>query len=269
MSKPIGVFDSGLGGLTAFKQLSKLLPHEDIFYFGDTGRVPYGNRSSDIIKKYAAQDINFLESLGIKMIVVACGTISSVISDIKNQVHVPFVGVIEPTAMAAFNATKTKRVGVIGTRATIKSSAYEKKLHELDPQIQVFQKACDLFVPLVENGFALQENKIVDLTIQHYLEDIRSKEVDTLILGCTHYPILRHAIKKFMGDKVKLIDSGCEAAIVATKILRESNLECREEKNPEYKFFVSDNTDNFSNTAKIFLDRDILDEVIEVDIEKY
>lgn len=269
MNNPIGVFDSGLGGLTAFKELSTILPNENIVYFGDTGRVPYGNRSYKTIKKYALQDINFLQSLGIKMILVACGTVSSVVNELKDKINVPFIEVISPTAQAAYRATHTKRIGVIGTRATIKSSAYKNELKKIDESVEVFQRECDLFVPLVENGFAVENNKIVELAVEYYLEDIRKKHVDTLILGCTHYPLLKKSIQKFMGNNVKLIDSGRETAKCAATLLKNRELEQKNNNTPVYKFFSSDATENFLNTAKIFLNKDIVNDVVQIDIEKF
>ena len=215
---PIGVFDSGVGGLTAVKELRALLPHEDIVYFGDTSRAPYGNRSRDTILRYARQDVNFLLSQKVKMIIAACGTVSSVAASMGQSLPVPFTGVVTPTCRAAVKATKNKRIGVIATAATIDSGSYRKELNALHPEIQVFEQPCPLFVPLVENAFIDPGDQVTNLVAQRYLSGLRGAGVDTLILGCTHYPIISAIISKAMGDQVTLIDSGRETAVYARPI---------------------------------------------------
>ena len=183
-NRPIGIFDSGLGGLTAVKEILSILPQEDIVYFGDTGRVPYGTRSKETIMKYAKQDMAFLQSKNVKMIIAACGTVSSVAGHIGEALSLPFTGVLKPTALAACLATHKKRIGIIGTTATIKSGSYQKAILEINPDIQVFAQDCPLFVPLVENGFTSPDSDIVLSVIKHYLQPFMDADIDTLILGC-------------------------------------------------------------------------------------
>lgn len=267
--KAIGVFDSGLGGLTAVKQLLKVLPEENIIYFGDTGRVPYGNRSNDTIKKYALQDARFLLKNNVKMVIAACGTVSSVAGDLHDNIGVPYTGVVNPTVYTAVRTTKNNRVGVIGTSATISSHSYKRRLQEENPDIRVFEQDCPLFVPLVENGFIDRTDPLVILTIERYLNKLKENDVDTLILGCTHYPILREAIQYVMGSNVTLIDSGMETAYYTKKVLRREGLLTDDNNSGNCKFFVSDTPDGFERVASIFLGRKIDDSVTQIDIEEY
>lgn len=267
--QPIGVFDSGLGGLTAVKQIRAIMPHENIVYFGDTGRVPYGNRSVETIRRYAAQDANFLLSNNVKMVIAACGTVSSTARSLGEKLPVPFTGVITPTAKAAVNATKNGRIGVIGTKATVTSCAYMNEIKRINGDLQVFQQDCPLFVPLVEEGFISPDDPITKLTVERYLRVLKEKEVDTIILGCTHYPILKAAIGEYVGMDVKLIDSGKETAIYAKQILEEHRLLNESQEDGECKFFVSDRTEGFSNIASIFLHSNIVENVSRVDIQNY
>ncbi len=252
-ARPIGIFDSGLGGLSAVRELIKILPNEDIVYFGDTGRVPYGNRSNETIEKYAKQDIKFLLSMEVKMIIAACGTVSSVYGDKADKIGVPFTGVVKPTCYSAVKATKNGKIGVIGTSATIKSGSYKKEIAKLNPDIEVIQKDCPLFVPLVENGFIEADNEITCLAVKHYLERLKDAGVDTVILGCTHYPLIKAAIGKFVGEDVKLIDSGRETAKYAGSCLKELNLLNDKTCCGRYSFNVSDSTQGFSEIAGLFL----------------
>ncbi len=268
-NRPIGVFDSGLGGLTAVKELLQIMPKEDIIYFGDTGRVPYGSRSRDIITKYAKQDAAFLNSNHVKMIVAACGTVSSVAGNLGDNLSVPFTGVLHPTAKAAAAATKNKRVGIIGTTATIRSGSYRRELAAIDPEISVFDRDCPLFVPLVENGYIADDEKVTLLVAERYLAQLREAGVDTLILGCTHYPIIKHIIAGVMGSEVTLIDSGRETALYCAEILSEQDLLCSRESDGDVSFFVSDRVEGFAQIAEIFLGRDIKNDVSHVDIEQY
>ena len=266
----IGVFDSGLGGLSAVKEFLHILPNEKIIYFGDTGRVPYGTRSNDTIKKYAFQDASFLLKNNVKMIVAACGTVSSVAGDeLESSLSVPYTGVVNPTAFAAAHKTRNGKIGVIGTAATIGSHSYKLRLEKLNKNFKVFEQACPLFVPLVENGVIRRDDQIVRLVVRRYLSGLKSEGVDTLILGCTHYPLLADAISDFMGDKVELVDSGYEPALYSAKILREQNLlnEDSAHKNPE--FFVSDTPDGFESVAGLFLGRDMEHSVTQINIELY
>lgn len=268
-NQPIGVFDSGLGGLTAVKQLRAIMPHENIVYFGDTGRVPYGNRSVETIRRYAAQDANFLLSHNVKMVIAACGTVSSTASDLGEKLPVPYTNVVAPTAKAAVKATKNGKVGVIGTKATVTSCAYKKEIERLDGNIEVFQQDCPLFVPLVEEGFISTDDPITRLTVERYLKGLKEQDVDTIILGCTHYPILKAVIGEYVGMEVKLIDSGKEAALRAAELLKEKGLLNKNEDEGECEFFVSDRTEGFTKVASIFLHSDLEANVSRVDIQHY
>ncbi len=266
---PIGIFDSGLGGLTAVKELSNVLPSENIVYFGDTGRVPYGNRSKDTIIKYANQDANFLMSKNVKFIIAACGTVSSVASDFGNCFGVPFAGVVTPTALAAVKATKNNKIGVIGTTATIKSNSYKKEIYNINDEVEVLVQDCPLFVPLVENGLVSPDDFVVTEIAHRYLKNFIEQKVDTVILGCTHYPILKDVIKKVMGEDVILIDSGRETALYTAKQLKKMDLLNDSDKNGECSFFVSDRTEGFAKLASIFLDKEISQNVERIDINLY
>ncbi len=266
----IGVFDSGLGGLSAVKEFLHVLPNEKIIYFGDTGRVPYGNRSRDTINKYAFQDTAFLLKHNVKMVVAACGTVSSVAGDkLESSLSVPYTGVVNPTAYAAAHKTKNGKIGVIGTSATISSHSYKLRLEKLNPDFKVYEQACPLFVPLVENGLIDRNDKIAQLVVEKYLSQLKAEGIDTLILGCTHYPLLKDAISDYMGESVTLVDSGYETAVYAAKILKEQNLlnDDAKRKNPE--FFVSDTPDGFENVAGLFLGRDMEHTVTQIDIEQF
>ena len=268
-NKPIGVFDSGLGGLTAVKELLKVLPYENIIYFGDTGRVPYGDKSRKTILKYALQDIEFLKSLDVKMILAACGTVSSILEESNVNIEIPFTGVIAPTATAAASATRNNKIGIIGTTATIKSGSYKRELLKINPNLQIFEQDCPLFVPLVENGFIEKDNKATLIIAEKYLAGLRNKKIDTLILGCTHYPIISDIISKVIGPEVKLIDSGREAAIFAANALSFSENLTERKNSGSSVFFVSDTVNSFSKNAGLFLQQNVSQKVKMVDIEKY
>ena len=280
-NRPIGIFDSGLGGLTAVKEILSILPQEDIVYFGDTGRVPYGTRSKETIMKYAKQDMAFLQSKNVKMIIAACGTVSSVAGHIGEALSLPFTGVLKPTALAACLATHKKRIGIIGTTATIKSGSYQKAILEINPGIQVFAQDCPLFVPLVENGFTSPDSDIVLSVIKHYLQPFMDADIDTklciykkeeiasIVLGCTHYPILYHAIEKVMGKGVFLVDSGKETAVHAADILEEQGLLTNRSRKGTCTFYVSDSTDGFTESANIFLQQNVEQTVEFIDIEAF
>ncbi len=264
----IGVFDSGLGGLTTVKELKKVLPNENIVYFGDTGRVPYGSRSEETIVKYVIDDINFLMSYDIKMIIIACGTASTVaLPIVKNMYDVPMVGVVEPSVKKAISATKNKNIGVIGTSGTINSGKYVQKIRENDKSINVFTNACPLFVPIVENGYA--DTEVAKMVAQDYLNPLIEKDIDTLILGCTHYPILKNTVKDIMGDKVELVDSGAETAKYVSKFLTDNDMLADKKQDKQYMYFVSDNASNFSKIAGVFLEESIDGLVEKIDIENY
>jgi len=220
----IGVFDSGLGGLTAVKELNRILPNENIIYFGDTARIPYGTRSRETVLRYAREDVAFLRRHPVKMIIAACGTVSSVIGTNAPVDDMPFSGVLYPAAEAACALTQNGRIGVIGTPATIRSGSYEHALHTINNEVSVTAMACPLFVHLVEYGYTNRDNQITRLAAEEYLAPIRSAQVDTLILGCTHYPIIRDIIADIMGEGVNLISPGEEAAKYAKRCLEEQDL---------------------------------------------
>lgn len=272
MDAPIGVFDSGVGGLTVARELFKLLPKEDVVYFGDVGRSPYGGRSKEIITSFTHQDVAFLVEHKVKFIVCACNTASSVaLDDVSKGYPIRMIGVIEPGARAAMERTKSGRIGVIGTVATVTSNAYARTIHDLDAKVKVFSLACPLFVPLAEEGYINKEATY--LIARDYLRTMKDVEVDTLILGCTHYPLLKHVIADVMGELVTLIDSGEETAKVAYRQLVEAQL-----LNPrtsehaggrgEHKFFVSDVPEKFSQVATRFLG-ELVDNITRVDISRY
>lgn len=267
-TRPIGIFDSGLGGLTAVKELERLLPNEEIVYFGDTGRVPYGTKSRDTIIKYTLQDIRFLNSFNVKAIVIACNTVSSVaFSAASSTFDLPIIGVVDPTTRAAVNRTRTGRIGVIGTNATIKSGVYEKTIKKLYPQAQIKSRACPLFVPLVENGCFDRGNKIAQVAAHEYLDEFKGC-VDTLILGCTHYPLLRSVIEDILPD-VALVDSGFETAKVAAKLLGQNDMLTSQDARGGSRFYVSDSAEDFAHLAGIFLEHTVTDKVENVEIDKY
>lgn len=269
-NSPIGVFDSGLGGLTAVKELQKLLPFEDIIYFGDTSRVPYGTRSSDTIIRYATQDLNFLSTFGIKAALIACGTVSAVaLGKVGDRYSFPVIGVIENTVREALESTKNGKIAIIGTNATIKSGAYERLIKERSPQTQTISVACPLFVPLVENGHIEKGDPITDAAVSHYLTRVKEFGADTVILGCTHYPIIAHAIGEFVGESTVLINSGKAAAKAMKRLLLDNNLISDRQTDGERRFFVSDSVEDFKNYGGIFMHRTITEEVRKIDIEKY
>ncbi len=264
----IGVFDSGLGGLTAVKELTKVLPGENIVYFGDTARVPYGNRSSKTIRRYARQDAEFLLSKGVKLIIAACGTVSSVATELSETLPVPFTGVVKPTAEAARLSTHNGKIGIIGTSATVSSGSYKKAILSMDDRLTVFQQDCPLFVSLVENGFIRADDAIVQLVVQRYLAPLKEAGIDTLILGCTHFPIIAEAISAYLGDRVQLIDSGSETALFAASLLKKHGLLNQSGTIGSCSYYVSDTVDSFRKTAEIFLGRSVEGEVSHINIEQ-
>ena len=264
----IGVFDSGLGGLSAVRELKKLLPNENIIYFGDTGRVPYGSKSREIIRKYTAQDAKFLLSHGVKAILAACGTVSSnALECIEAITDIPVFGVVEDAAREAYEASHTKRIGVIGTQATVNSGIFKRKIEERDVHAAVLQSACPLFVPLVEYGFTAEGDEITRLACEHYLAPFRG-EVDTLILGCTHFPILEKAISAALPG-VTLINPASAAAKAMAKTLKEQDLLSAREKNGEIRYFVSDEPARFATEGKIFLGKDFEISAKKIEIDKF
>ncbi|MCI0449040.1 MAG: glutamate racemase [Chlorobi bacterium] len=257
-SRPIGVFDSGIGGLTVVKELNRLLPNEKIIYFGDTARVPYGNKSKETVIHYSLQVAYFLMKKKIKMLVIACNTASSVsLPTLKRHFHIPILGVIEPGAKSAIAASRTDNVGVIGTLGTVKSNSYKKALKKIKRSVKVYQHACPLFVHLAEDGW--NKNKIAQMISDEYLKSFKGKNIDSLILGCTHYPILKQVIQNSAGKKVKLIDSGRETAKEVNRILQKKcllNIHKKTEKNHSI-FYVSDFPHKFKDVSQRFLSKEL------------
>jgi len=250
-NRPIGIFDSGVGGLTVVKQMFKRLPNEEIVYVGDTARVPYGTKSPETIKRFAVENANFLMKFKVKLIVVACNTASSASLDIlREKFSVPIVGVIKPGAEKAVQITRNNKVGIIGTYATIKSKAYEKEIRRFSKGVEVSSKACPLFVPLVEEGW-LREDITFDI-VKKYLKPLMAKKIDTLILGCTHYPLLKYAISRVAGKQVKIIDSASSVADEVHNILMAlGRLSGR--KKPRHKYFATDAVEHFVRVGEKFL----------------
>lgn len=258
--RAIGVFDSGLGGLTAVRYLQNLLPNENIIYFGDTGRVPYGTRSRGTIRRYTEEDCRLLLEHDVKFIIAACGTVSSVSPDILAGLPVPAIGVVSPTAQAAAMATKNKRIGILGTAATIRSASFEKALLSIDPTIEVTATPCPLFVPLVESGWIAENDEVAVPMVRRYLASVKAANVDTLILGCTHFPLLAPIIRNELGEGITLIDSGRETAALCAQLLRERDA-LADRESGSAQFFVSDQPEGFSRVAEIFLGKSVRETV--------
>lgn len=268
-SAPIGVFDSGVGGLTVAREIMRHLPNENIVYFGDTARVPYGSKSKDNIIRYSRQIINFLLTKDVKAIVIACNTASALALEVvREEFEIPIIGVVEPGARAALAITETKKVGVIGTEATVRSAMYEKIIHDIDPDVDVVAKACPLFVPLVEEGF--KKHPVTEEIIDYYLKSMKESDIDALILGCTHYPLLRSKIREYVGEKITLVNPAYETAMDLKLVLEERGIE-NPESNAEhgsYSFYVSDAADKFKQFANSILPYDI-ETTKQINIEEY
>lgn len=253
---PIGIFDSGVGGLTVAAEIMNLLPAEDIIYFGDLARTPYGSKSQETVKRFAVEIANFLIKQNVKMIVVACNTASSLaLSELKERFNLPIIGVIQPGVARAIKSTKSKRIGVIGTQATINSNAYLDAIKSVDADIQVLSQPCPLFVPLVEEGWL--EHQATKLIASEYLTPLKENQIDTLILGCTHYPFLKGILQEIMGDEVVLVDSAIEVAQETKKLLNKNNLIHHQNPNSSYKFYVSDASSKFIEIGEILLGKKI------------
>ena len=268
--RPIGVFDSGLGGLTAVRSLRQILPEENLIYFGDTARVPYGGRSRETILKYARQDVRFLKSFDLKAILIACGTVTTTSLDtLQVENALPIVGVVEPTCHRALLVTKNKKVGIIATLASIRSGAYEAVLRRLDPEVEVIGKPCPLFVPLVENGRFHRGDVVIETVAREYLESLKASGIDTLILGCTHYPLLTEVIADVMGPEVTLVSAGEESAFELKRLLKANGLRAEETRQGEAEFYVSDQPEDFERIASVFLQEDIRHVARRIDIDRY
>lgn len=270
MKNPIGVFDSGVGGLTVAREIMRQLPNENLVYFGDTARVPYGSKSPSTVLRFSRQIVNFLRTKEVKAIVVACNTASALaLPTIQQEIDIPIIGVVEAGAKTACEVTKTKHIGVIGTEGTIKSRVYTQCLTKLDPEITVVGKPCPLFVPLVEEG--LVEDRITDDIASRYLGELKDYNIDTLILGCTHYPLIRNTIARTMGEQVKLVNPAYETTKSLRELLLENNLLLQEEnENPIYEYYVSDAVERFVSFADGVLPCNVSEENVKsIDIESY
>lgn len=262
---PIGVYDSGLGGLTVVRAVASRLPGESLIYFGDTARLPYGSKSTRAIRRFAAEAAHFLLTERVKMLVVACNTASAhALRMLQDHLPVPVIGVIEAGARAAHHATVTGRIGVIGTHGTIASGAYDRAVRFLRPQVEVYAQPCPLFVPLVEEGLA--EHPATELVAREYLQPLMEMGIDTLVLGCTHYPLLRPLIERLLGAEVRLIDSGEEAAVEVESTLRVQGLLHPGGSAPVRRFTVSDMPLRFRTFGRRFLG-DLIEGVEEVEVE--
>lgn len=267
---PIGVFDSGVGGLTVAREIMRQIPNERIVYFGDTARVPYGSKSKDNIIKFSRQIIRFLQTENVKAIVIACNTASALaLDEMQQEFDLPILGVVKPGAKVAVETTANKRIGLIGTEANIRSGVYTRYIKSLDDEAKVFEKACPLFVPLVEEGWLHD-----DITLQvasRYLEELKEKDIDTLIMGCTHYPLIRSTIRKLMGDKVNLVNPAYETAIELKNLLERDNLANKcdvDSPSSMYRFYVSDAEEKFKLFANSILPFDIT-MTKQINIENY
>jgi len=247
MTAPLGVFDSGLGGLTVVRQLQRVFPSLSIIYYGDTARVPYGTKSPDTVTKFSRQIVDFLIAQQVQAIMVACNTASAAaVPRIRHEYSVPIYGVVEPGARTAADVTRTGHIGVIGTNSTIRTSVYTKAIRKIDTAIQVYGQPCPLFVPLVEEG--REDHQVTDIVAREYLEPLMEEEIDTLILGCTHYPLLINTLKRILPENITIIDSGVAAANALTGILSHDT-----DPNPLYKYFVSDMPEKFMEIGARFL----------------
>lgn len=253
VNRPIGVFDSGIGGLTVVRELLRVLPHEDIIYFGDTARVPYGPKSPETVIRYSHEITSFLMSQDVKAVVVACNTATAhALASLQKTYNVPIIGVIEPGAIAASKLTRTKHVGVIGTNGLVNSHAYRDALHRLDSTIIVSEQACPLFVPFVEEGWL--DHPATHLVAAEYLSPLVDDQIDTLVLGCTHYPLLKDVINDITGPSISLIDSAEETAVQTSALLSQHHLKRAERTDkPRLRFIASDSPQQFLNVGRRFL----------------
>ena len=269
-NEPIGVFDSGVGGLTVAREIMRQLPDEKIVYFGDTARVPYGSKSKETIIKFSSQIIRFLRTKQVKAIVIACNTASAyALEEVKKQLDIPVIGVVKPGAKVAAQVTKNNRLGVIGTEGTIRSQIYDDYIHQHKPEAIVIGKPCPLFEPLVEEGWL--HDAVTDEIASRYLECFKRENIDTLILGCTHYPLLRSTIGRIMGDGVTLVNPAYETAHCLKELLADHQMLTDEKNLPEkdkYQFYVSDMAEKFSHFANSILPFDV-SITKQINIEEY
>lgn len=264
--RPIGIFDSGLGGLTVVKEIVRQLPHEDIVYLGDTGRLPYGTRSKNTIIKFSLEDANFLIKKKVKCIVIACNTASSFASSaLRKNIKIPIFDVISPTAKAAPTYSKNKKIGVIGTRGTVTSGSYERELKKVSHKFKVVSRACPLFVPFIEEGE--MGSQAIKMIAKRYLEPLKTAGIDTLIMGCTHYPIIKGILGREMGKPVKLVNPGEFVAVELLEYLTEKNLLNNKKLLGAQTFFVTDMTPNFVKIGQMFLGEKIGENLRKVDLK--
>ena len=264
---PVGVFDSGVGGLTVAREIMRQLPDENIVYFGDTARVPYGSKSKENIIRFSRQIIRFLETKNVKAIVIACNTASALALDVvKQEFNIPIIGVIVPGARAAVRETRNKKIGVVGTEGTIHSEMYTKVIQGMEPGASVIGKPCPLFVPLVEEGFA--KHHITDDVIEIYLEEMKHSDVDTMILGCTHYPLLRSKIMAYFGEKVHIVNPAYETALDLKRVLEEQGTANDSGNLNKYEFYVSDAAEKFKQFANSILPYNV-ETITQINIEEY
>ncbi len=269
-SSPVGVFDSGVGGLTVVREIMRQIPNEKIIYFGDTARVPYGNKSKETVTRFSRQIVNFLQTHHVKTIVVACNTASAyALEELEKEIDIPIIGVVKPGARVASEVTRNGKIGVIATAATISSHIYNQYIEEINPQVTIYEKACPLFVPLVEEG--LWVDPVTDEIARRYLAELIDLDIDTLILGCTHYPLIRSTLGRIIGEGVALVNPAYETAIELRALLKEKRL--LNEKSPvlgetQYQFYVSDTAEKFQVFANSIIKYGILS-AKTVNIEKY
>lgn len=264
---PVGVFDSGVGGLTVAREIMRQLPDENIVYFGDTARVPYGSKSKENIIRFSRQIIRFLKTKNVKAIVIACNTASALALDVvKNEFDIPIIGVIVPGARAAVRETRNKKIGVVGTEGTIHSEMYTKVIREMEPEASVLGRPCPLFVPLVEEGFA--KHHITDEVIEIYLEEMKHSDIDTMILGCTHYPLLRSKIMAYFGEKVHIVNPAYETALDLKRVLESENAVNDSGNLNKYEFYVSDAAEKFKQFANSILPYNV-ETITQINIEEY
>jgi len=264
-NRPIGVFDSGLGGLTVVKEIKKRLPGESLIYFGDNGRTPYGTKSKETVLKYSKQDIAFLLSMDVKLVVVACNTVSSVALPEIKDIQVPVLEVIGPGVDAALKKSRTGRIGIIGTPNTIASSIYSKAIKQRNPEAKTFAKPCPLFVPLVEEGW--WDNDIVRMIAFEYLNGLLEENIDTLVLGCTHYPLLSNTIRKVIGQEIVMVNSAEEVAAALEQMLLNEDL-LTDSSSVQYRYYTSDSVDKFKELGSLILGEEIRN-VERIDLDQY
>ncbi len=266
VERPVGVFDSGVGGLTVVSQLFRILPQEDIIYFGDTAHLPYGSKSKEAVTHHSLNIANFLKAQKVKIIVVACNTASSfALSSLRENIELPVIGVIEPGAQAAIDTTRNFKIGIIGTEGTIKSRAFEEVLKRIDKNVKVFSQKCPLFVHLVEE-YSLDKPWTKQIA-EEYLSPLKDEGIDTLILGCTHYPLLKELLGRIMGQEVSLIDTAEATAKAVKRTLGEKNLLRKGSRKAVYKFFVSDDPEKFLQLGRRFLGKSI-DKAERINLEE-